>query len=85
MLGYDRTDAEKDYEYAMTVLPQDETIFSKWEIIEAKINAGFAKEKIDFLANKGKVQKRIARVRSADTCHRERTRRSPKSTSPSRR
>jgi hypothetical protein len=34
---------------------------SKWEIIEAKINAGFAKERIDFLTNKGKVQKRIAR------------------------
>ncbi len=61
VLGIDKTDAEKDYEYAMTVLPQDETIFSKWDIIEAKINAGFAKEKINFLANKGKVQKRIAR------------------------
>ncbi len=61
VLAYDRTDAEKEYEYAMTVMPQDETIFSKWEIIEAKINAGFAKERIDFLANKGRVQKRIAR------------------------
>jgi multidrug efflux pump subunit AcrA (membrane-fusion protein) len=46
----------------MTVLPQDETIFSKWDIIEAKINAGFAKERIDFLGNKGRVQKRIARA-----------------------
>lgn len=62
VLTIDRTDAEKDYEYAMTVLPQDETIFSKWDIIEAKINAGFAKEKINFLANKGRVQKRIARA-----------------------
>jgi len=61
VLGIDKTDAEKDYEYAMTVLPQDETIFSKWDIIEAKINAAFAKEKIDFLSNKGRVQKRIAR------------------------
>ena len=57
----DRTQAEMDYEYSMTVLPEDETIFSKWDIIEAKINAGFAKEKISFLSNKGKVQKRIAR------------------------
>lgn len=62
VLAIDRTDAEKDYEYAMTVLPQDETIFSKWDIIEAKINAGFAKEKINFLANKGRVQKRISRA-----------------------
>jgi multidrug efflux pump subunit AcrA (membrane-fusion protein) len=62
VLIIDRTDAEKDYEYAMTVLPQDETIFSKWDIIEAKINAGFAKEKINFLTNKGRVQKRIGRA-----------------------
>ena len=61
VLTIDKTDAEKDYDYAMTVLPQDETIFSKWDIIEAKINAGFAKEKIGFLSNKGRVQKRIAR------------------------
>jgi multidrug efflux pump subunit AcrA (membrane-fusion protein) len=61
VLGYDRKDAEEEYEYAMTVLPQDETIFSKWAIIEAKINAGFAKDRIGFLTNKGKVQKRIAR------------------------
>jgi len=61
VLGYDRKDAEEEYEYAMTVLPQDETIFSKWAIIEAKINAGFAKDRIEFLTNKGKVQKRIAR------------------------
>jgi len=61
VLVIDRTDAEKEYEYAMTVLPQDETIFSKWDIIEAKINAGFAKERITVLTNKGRIQKRIAR------------------------
>jgi HlyD family secretion protein len=60
-LAIDKRDAEEDYEYAMTVLPQDETIFSKWDIIEAKINAGFAKEKIGVLTNRGKVQKRISR------------------------
>jgi HlyD family secretion protein len=62
VLQIDRSDAEKEYDYAMTVLPQDETIFSKWDIIEAKINAGFAKEKIGVLENKGKVQKRVARA-----------------------
>jgi HlyD family secretion protein len=62
VLGIDRTDAEKEYQHAMTVMPQDETIFSKWDIIEAKINAGFAKERINFLSNKGRVQKRIARA-----------------------
>ncbi len=62
VLTIDKNDAEADYNYAMTVLPQDETIFSKWDIIEAKINAGFAKEKINFLTNKGRVQKRISRA-----------------------
>jgi HlyD family secretion protein len=62
VLGIDRSDAEKEYNYAVTVMPQDETIFSKWDIIEAKINAGLAKERIDFLGNKGRVQKRIARA-----------------------
>ena len=51
-----------EYQHAITVMPQDETIFSKWDIIEAKINATFAKERIDFLSNKGRVQKRIARA-----------------------
>src|SRR5690606_27490885 len=41
ILGLDRQDAEMQYDYVMTVLPEDETIFSKWEIIEAKIDAGF--------------------------------------------
>jgi len=62
VLSLDRQDAELDYDYAMTVLPQDETIFSKWDIIEAQINAGFAKERIEFLKNKGKVQQRVARA-----------------------
>jgi len=61
VLGIDRQDAEMQYDYVMTVLPEDETIFSKWEIIEAKIDAGFAKERVTFLNNKGKTQKRIAR------------------------
>jgi len=61
VLGLDRTDAEMQYDYTMSVLPEDEEIFSRWEIIEAKIDAGFAKERVDFLKNKGKVQQRVAR------------------------
>ncbi|RPI26674.1 MAG: HlyD family efflux transporter periplasmic adaptor subunit [Acidobacteria bacterium] len=61
VLGLDRQDAEMQYDYVMTVLPEDETIFSKWEIIEAKIDAGFAKERVTFLNSKGRTQKRIAR------------------------
>ncbi len=61
VLGYDRTSAEKEYEYAITVMPQDETIFSKWDIITAQADANYAKERIDFLKSKGKTQQRIAR------------------------
>jgi hypothetical protein len=57
----DRTTAAMDYEYTMTVLPEDPTIFSQWEIINAKLNADFAKSKIDNLAAKAKVQKRVNR------------------------
>jgi multidrug efflux pump subunit AcrA (membrane-fusion protein) len=61
VLKIDRTDAEEDYQYAMTVMPQDESIFSKWDIITAQADANYAKERIDFLKNKGKTQQRIAR------------------------
>lgn len=61
VMGIDQTSAEMEYEYAMTVLPEDESIFSKWDIITAQADANFAKERIDFLKNKAKTQKRIAR------------------------
>jgi HlyD family secretion protein len=61
VLDIDRTDAELEYEYAMTVMPQDESIFSKWDIITAEADAKLARERIDFLKSKTKTQKRIAR------------------------
>ncbi len=61
VLTIDRTEAEMDYQYAMTVMPQDESIFSKWDIITAQADAHYAKERIDFLRSKGKTQQRIAR------------------------
>jgi len=63
----DRTQAQMDYNYSMQVLPEDETIFSKWDIIEAKINAGFAKAKIDNLSAKARVNKRVARSQAQVT------------------
>jgi HlyD family secretion protein len=62
VLDIDRTDAELEYEYAMTVMPQDESIFSKWDIITAEADARLARERIDFLKNKTKTQRRIARA-----------------------
>jgi len=61
VLGYDRTSAELEYDYAMTVMPEDESIFSKWDIITAQADANYAKERIEFLKNKAKTQQRIAR------------------------
>jgi len=55
----DRTQAQMDYDYSMKVKPEDETIFSKWDIIDAEINATFAKARIDNLAAKAKVTKRV--------------------------
>ena len=60
-LAIDRTDAEEEYKYAMTVMPQDETIFSKWDIITAQADAHYDKERIEFLKSKAKTQQRIAR------------------------
>ena len=55
----DRTQAQMDYDYSMKVKPEDETIFSKWDILDAQINANFAKARIDNLAAKFKVTKRV--------------------------
>jgi multidrug efflux pump subunit AcrA (membrane-fusion protein) len=61
VLGIDRNSAELEYDYDMTVMPQDETIFSKWDIITAKADADYDRERIDFLKSKAKTQQRIAR------------------------
>jgi HlyD family secretion protein len=61
-LGLDIADAKDEYRYAMSVLPEDETIFSKWDIIEARIDAAFAKERIDVLNNRTRQQRLIDRA-----------------------
>jgi RND family efflux transporter MFP subunit len=43
-------------------MPQDQDIFSKWEIIEAQLNAGLAKEKMGFVGQKLKVSKKSAKA-----------------------
>jgi multidrug efflux pump subunit AcrA (membrane-fusion protein) len=42
-------------------MPEDETIYSKWDIITAQADARYDKEHIEFLKSKEKTQKRIAR------------------------
>lgn len=62
VLEMDQKNAEWEYDYAVNSMPEDEDIFSKWEIIEAKINAGVAKERMSFLSSKQRVSKRTARA-----------------------
>lgn len=61
VLDIDKRDAESEYDFAVNSMPQDKDIFSKWEIIEAQINAGLAKEKMTFISSKQKVSRRTAR------------------------
>jgi multidrug efflux pump subunit AcrA (membrane-fusion protein) len=61
VLVIDRKTADEEYQYDNTVLPQDETIFSKWDIITAQADIHYAKERIEFLKSKTKTQQRIAR------------------------
>jgi multidrug efflux pump subunit AcrA (membrane-fusion protein) len=57
----DRQIADMDYAYTLKTKPEDPTIFSQWEIINAKLNADFAKSRIDNLAEKFRVLKRTNR------------------------
>ncbi|MDR1727657.1 MAG: HlyD family efflux transporter periplasmic adaptor subunit [Acidobacteriota bacterium] len=57
----DLESAEEDYQYAVTVMPEDETIFSKWDIITKQSDVHYQKENLEFLKSKAKTQKRTAR------------------------
>jgi uncharacterized membrane protein YgcG len=66
-MDIDRTIAQMDYEYAKTVQPEDPEIFTQWQIIQAAQNADFAKQKIDNLAARTKIQKRTDRSQAQQT------------------
>jgi multidrug efflux pump subunit AcrA (membrane-fusion protein) len=59
-LGLDTEIAKLDYDYSMEVLPEDQSIFSQWEIIEAELNASLAKDRIDLLEWRRGLQERVA-------------------------
>jgi HlyD family secretion protein len=61
VLAIESKDAEEEYDFALKVMPQDETIFSKWDIITAQADVRYDKERIEFLKSKKKTQQRIAR------------------------
>jgi multidrug efflux pump subunit AcrA (membrane-fusion protein) len=61
VLSLDRASAEEEYKYDLSVMPEDESIYSKWDIITAQADAHYDKEHIEFLKSKEKTQRRIAR------------------------
>jgi HlyD family secretion protein len=58
-LGLDLASARLDYQYAMDALPADKAIFSKWDIMEAEMDADLARLRTDYLKQNLKVQERI--------------------------
>jgi HlyD family secretion protein len=61
-LAIDLAEAGLEYQHLKDLIPEDRTIFSRWDIIDAQLDAGLAKSRIDFLAQKTKTQSRIARA-----------------------
>ena len=57
-LAIEQSTAEMDYDYTLKTKPEDPTIFSQWEIINAQLNADFAKSKIENLIAKVGTLKR---------------------------
>jgi len=60
-LEIEQAAALMDYEYSTKTLPEDTEIFTQWEIINARVDAEFAKAKVDNLAAKAKTLKRQSR------------------------
>jgi len=53
--------AEEEYDYALNAQKQDETIFSRWEIITAASDIRFNKEQLDVLRSRIRTQQRSDR------------------------
>ncbi len=58
-LAMDLTTAELEYQHSLDLIPQDETILSKWDMMEAEIDSTLAKSQIDFLRQKRRAQQRM--------------------------
>jgi multidrug efflux pump subunit AcrA (membrane-fusion protein) len=59
-LKIDTTSAELDYQYAKDLLPEDKSIFSKWEIMEAEMDTKLEEERLGFLKQKQQLQAQIS-------------------------
>ncbi|MDR0310091.1 MAG: efflux RND transporter periplasmic adaptor subunit [Acidobacteriota bacterium] len=53
--------AEENYNYSVKVLPQDETIFSRWEIITKAADERYDRENLDVMKNRIRTQQRSDR------------------------
>jgi multidrug efflux pump subunit AcrA (membrane-fusion protein) len=50
--------AEENYNHAVTVMPEDETIFSRWDIISTAADLRYNREELDFLRHRIRTQQR---------------------------
>ena len=55
--------AEEEYNYAIKTMAQDETIYSRWEIITAASDERFQRQNLDVLKNRVRTQQRADRSR----------------------
>lgn len=59
-LQLDVTSATLDHTYADSMLPEDKTIFSKWEIMEAQLDVELAREQVNSLKKEQQLRSQIA-------------------------
>ena len=58
--------AEEEYNYSVTVMPQDETIYSRWEIITALSDERYNRENLEVLKNRVRTQQRADRSKQQE-------------------
>jgi RND family efflux transporter MFP subunit len=59
-LQIDTASAALDYQYSKDLLPEDKFIFSKWDIMEAKMDTKLEEERLGYLRQKQELQDQIS-------------------------
>ena len=57
--------AEENYNFSVKVMPQDETIYSRWDIISAAADERYDRENLEVLKNRVRTQQRADRSNQA--------------------
>jgi multidrug efflux pump subunit AcrA (membrane-fusion protein) len=59
-LQIDTASAALDYQYAKDLMPEDKTIFSKWDLMEAEMDTQLEEKRLGFLKQKQQLQAQIS-------------------------